>query len=43
MVIDMDPTWLLTITLGISGSIAAGFNFWISYTKSGKKWLKNLG
>lgn len=33
----------LIITLFGAGFIGLGFNLWMSYTKSGKKWLKSLG
>lgn len=33
----------LLITLWGTALIALGFNIWMSYTKSGKKWLKSLG
>lgn len=32
----------LMIILGGTGMIAWGLIFWISYTKSGKKWLNSL-
>jgi len=33
----------LLITLWGTALIALGFYIWMSYTKSGKKWLKSLG